>query len=223
MTIRTLLTAVAVTALVAPGSPVLAQTLPVPAAWQWVTDAPARHQTALGPPEDAWLFGVMAPGWHITTHPAAVLYEPSYVGTGRFVLEAETFLFPGTSDAGLGLLVGGADLDTPAATYTAFLIRRDGRVSVERHAGGRTERLVDWTAASGALAGKPDTSVRNLLRLEVEAGVTRLLVNGTAAAEVRRPADEFRGIVGLRVGGDLDVHVSSLDLTLRLAQPRPTP
>ncbi|MGE3474128.1 MAG: hypothetical protein AB7O28_27555 [Vicinamibacterales bacterium] len=222
MTMRTFITSAAVAALVASGAPAAAQSLPAPASWKWVTDAPARHQTALRPPEDAWLFGVMAPGWHITTRPAAVLYEPSYVGTGRFVLEAETFLFPGTSDSGLGLLVGGTNLEGPAASYTAFLIRRDGRVSVERRAGGRTERLVDWAAASGAVAGKPDTSVRNLLRLEVEAGVARLLVNGTVAVEVPRPAAEFRGIVGLRIGADVDVHVSSLDLTLKLAEPRPT-
>ena len=200
----------------------LAQPLPVPAAWKWATDAPAAHQTALSPPEGKWLFGVMAPGWHITTRPGAVLYEPSYLGTGRFSVEAETFLFPGTSDSGLGLLLGGRDLGGAGARYTAFLIRRDGSVAVTRHEGGRVTALADWTPARGVVPGVGQSSpVRNVLRVDVEADVARFVVNDEVVAEIPRPAADLAGVVGLRIGADVDVHVTNLDLTLRLALPRP--
>lgn len=202
-------------------SALVAQGLPSPSTWRWVTDTPVEHQTALSPAEGKWLFGVMAPGWHITTRPAAVLFEPSYSGTGRFSVEAETFLFPGQSQSPLGLLVGGRDLDGASARYTAFVIRRDGSVAVERREGGRTAMLSEWVRASDVVAGTSESPVKNLLRVDVEAESTRFLVNGIVVAQVRRPASEFAGTVGLRVGADLDVHVTNLDLTLRLALPRP--
>lgn len=196
-----------------------AQGLPVPATWKWITDAPSQHQTRLSPPDGQWLFGVMAPGWHITTRPGVVAYEPSYAGAGRFSLEAETFLFPGTSDSGLGLMLGGRGLDG-APSYTAFLIRRDGSAAVERRDGDRTTTLVAWTKAGAIVAGGGTEPARNVLRVDVEADVTRFLVNGTVVAEVPRPAAEFAGQVGLRIGRDIDVHVTNLDLTLRMALPR---
>ena len=84
---------------------------PAPAGWKWVTDADARIVSTLDPPEGAWLFGTMAPGWHITTRPGAILFEPNYSSRGRFVVESESFLFPGTSNAGFGVFVGGRDLE----------------------------------------------------------------------------------------------------------------
>jgi len=204
-------------------SAVLAQGLPAPSTRKWITDAPAEHQTALSPPEGKWLFGVMAPGWHITTRPGAVLFEPSYAATGRFSVEAETFLFPGTSTSGLGLLLGGRDLEGTGSRYTTFLIRRDGSVAVERREGGRTVTLAAWTRASDVMPGNAESPVKNLLRVDVEAETTRFLVNGAVVAEIRQPAAEFAGLVGLRIGADVDVHVTNLDLTLRLALPRPPP
>jgi hypothetical protein len=201
-------------------SPLAAQGLPTPSTWKWVTDAPVEHQTALSPPEGKWLFGVMAPGWHITTRPGAVLYEPTYAGTGRFSVESETFLFPGTSQAGVGLLLGGRALDAADARYTAFVIRRDGSVAVQRREGGQTVTLADWARAKEVQPGQTGEPARNLLRVDVEAEVTRFLVNGAVVAEVRRPAAEFAGTVGLRIGADIDVHVTNLDVTLRLALPR---
>lgn len=207
--------------LVAGASAALAQDLPAPSSWKWITDAPAEHQTALSPPEGKWLFGVMAPGWHITTRPGAVLFEPSYVATGRYSVEAETFLFPGTSTSGLGLLLGGKDLDGTGARYTAFLIRRDGSAAVERRVGGRTVIVAEWIRGSAVVPGNAESPAKNLLRVDVDAESTRFLVNGAVVAELRQPAAEFAGSVGLRIGSDVDVHVTNLDVTLRLALPRP--
>lgn len=45
----------------------------------------------------------MPPGWHITTGPGAVLYDPARVADGPFTLEAELFLFPGGNQDGFGV------------------------------------------------------------------------------------------------------------------------
>lgn len=195
--------------------------LATPPGWRWVTDAPARHQTSLDPKEGEWLFGQMPPGWHITTRPAAILFEPTTQTRGRFALEAETFLFPGESPAGFGLLLGGKDLESPGARYVAFLIRRDGSAAVERFTGGASALrtlLVPWTRhdAIKPQAGKQDTA-KNVLRVEVEADGTTLLVNGTAVAKAPREGESLDGLVGFRIGADLNLHITNLDVTARLA------
>ena len=46
-------------------------------------------------------------------------------------------------------------------------------------------------------------------------------MNGVKVAEVPRDAARPDGIVGLRIGANLNLHVTNLDLTHRLALPRP--
>jgi hypothetical protein len=212
---RALLACVIVTSLKAVGA--VGQFI-APQGWKWVTDSDARLVGTLDPPEGAWLFGTMAPGWHITTRPGAILFEPSYASRGRFTLESESFLFPGTSTSGFGVFIGGSDLEA-APKYVAFLIRRDGRVAIESVDSGRSTVLHPWTKSAAVAPGTPGGEVKNVLRVDAEAGVVAFLVNGEKVAEVPRDA-RFDGIVGLRVGADLNLHVTNLDLTHRLALPR---
>jgi hypothetical protein len=192
---------------------------PAPPGWEWVTDSDARIVTTLDPPEGAWLFGTMAPGWHVTTRPGAILFEPTHASRGRFVLESESFLFPGASTAGFGVFVGGADLEGKAR-YVAFLIRRDGSAAVESVDSGRVTALHPLTKAPAVLPGISSGDVKNVLRVEAEAAAVTFLVNGQKVAEVLRDGNHFDGIVGLRVGENLNLHVTNLDLTHRLALPR---
>ena len=192
---------------------------PAPAGWKWVTDADARIVSALDPPEGAWLFGTMAPGWHITTRPGVILFEPSYAARGRYVLESESFLFPGDSTSGHGVFVGGQDLDS-RPRYVAFLIRRDGSAAIEAVEAGRATTLHPWTKSPAVLPGVPKDTAKNVIRVEAEAAAVTFLVNGEKVAEVPRADARFDGVVGLRAGSDLNLHVTNLDLTHRLALPR---
>jgi hypothetical protein len=58
-----------------------------------------------------------------------------------------------------------------------------------------------------------------VLRIEAEAMAVTFLVNGQKVAEVPREGASFDGILGLRVGENLNLH-HNLDLTHRLALPR---
>jgi hypothetical protein len=209
-------------AVVAAANPLGAQKFPAPPGWKWVTDAPVGIVETLSPPEGSFLFGTMAPGWHITTRPGVTLFEPSYVAKGRFALDAESFLFPGTSQEGFGVFAGGRDLDGSMASYTAFLIRRDGSAAVARREAGTTTLVRDWTRHA-AIKPHPggNADAGNVLRVEAEADIISFLVNGTKVLEVPRLAAPVDGVVGLRIGADIDVHVTNLDLTSRLALPRP--
>jgi hypothetical protein len=196
-----------------------ARQLTAPPGWKWVTDSDARMVSTLDPAEGTWLFGMMPPGWHVTTRPGAIVFEPAHASRGRFVLESESFLFPGTSAAGFGVFVGGVDLEAKAR-YVAFLIRRDGSAAIESVDAGRVTALHPWTKAAAVVPGTADGDVKNVLRVEGEAAAVTFLVNGQKVAEVPREGTRFDGIVGLRVGENLNLHVTNLDLTHRLAPPR---
>ena len=126
--------------------------LNAPPGWKWVTDAEARIATTLDPPAGSFLFGTMAPGWHITTRPAVTLFEPAYTRGGRFVLELEMFLFPGASPAGFGVFAGGQDLEGQRR-FVAFLIRRDGSAAVESMEAGRAIAIHPWTKGAAIVPG----------------------------------------------------------------------
>jgi hypothetical protein len=160
----------------------------------------------------------MAPGWHITSRPGAILFEPTHTSRGRFVLESESFLFPGTGTGGFGVFVGGTDLDTKPR-YVAFLIRRDGGAAIESVEPGRVTALHPWAKSPAVLPGSTTGDVKNVLRVEAEATIVTFFVNGQKVADVPRDG-RFDGIVGLRVGENLNLHVTNLDLTHRLALPR---
>ena len=198
---------------------VLARQFAAPAGWKWVTDSPATLTTGLEPAEGQWLFGTMAPGWHVTTRPGVLLFEPSYTARARFALESESFLFPGTSTAGFGLFVGGANLEG-RPRYAAFLIRRDGSATVQMVDAGQTTTLYPWTPSPAIVRGNEKDAVKNVIRLEAEATNIAFLVNGQKIAEIPRDS-RFDGVVGLRIGDQLNLHVTNVDLTHRLALPRP--
>ena len=218
---RHLMGALGTVALVAIGTlDLTAQQFPAPPGWKWVTAKEAKLVETLDPVEGSWLFGTMAPGWHVTTRPSVILFEPRHTTSGRFTVESESFLFPGPSVAGFGLFVGGADLEGKAR-YTAFLIRRDGSIAIESVDAGRSTLLVDWKKAPAVLAGSDaGEPAKNVLRVDGEADVVRFSVNGTVVAEVPRTSASFDGIVGLKIGDNLNLHVSNLDVTHRLALPR---
>jgi hypothetical protein len=201
-----------------------AQRFPPPDGWKWVSDDPVDLVDRLSPPSGAFLFGTMAPGWHITTRPGVTLFEPTVMVRGRFVIESESFLFPGTSTAGFGVFAGGMDLESRTPSYTAFLIRRDGSAAVERREAGKSTLVLPWTRHEAILphpGGNAD--VRNVIRVEADAAAIAVVVNGTKVFEVPRSSAPVDGIVGLRIGPDTDLHVTNLDVTRRLALPRPNP
>ena len=101
-----------------------------PADWKVRFDRPAS---------DSDLYFVdMPPGWHITTGPSCILYNPANTVSGSFRVDAKIFLFPGDRREGFGIFVGGADLDNENQSYLYFLIRKDGRYLVKRRTGSET-------------------------------------------------------------------------------------
>ena len=195
--------------------------------------APAAAQSDLKRP-DAWkiradradadtaglYFVGMPPGWHITTGPSGILWDPASVAAGNYRIESEIFFFRDKSrdTEGYGILLGGKDLEGPA-DYVYFLLRNDGKFLVKhRAANGDTHTLQDWTAQGAIARHTAETdgaTVKNVMAVDAGPESVVFSVNGTQVASFPRSQMTVNGIVGLRINHGLNLHVTKLDVTSR--------
>ena len=182
-----------------------------PAGWQVRLDRPNADLSAVA-------FWTMPPGWHITTGPACILYDPSRTAEGQYHLRVEIFLFdPGERREAFGVFLGGKNLGGDNQSYDYFLIRRDGRYLIKRRAGSRTRLIRPWTVHRAIVKydGSSETA-KNVLTIEVGAEEVDFFVNGQMVTSLPRLEVNTDGIVGLRVNHALNLHVSELTVERRV-------
>lgn len=159
----------------------------------------------------------MPPGWHITTGPGAVLYDPAHQARGRFAVEAEIFLFPGDGTEGYGVFLGGTNLEGSGAAWTAFLLTRDGSASIEQYANGSRTVIFPVTKSPAVRPHTGEGTAHNILRVVVQGDSVTFSANGQRIAAVPRGNLPLEGTFGFRAGNNLNLHASNLDLVTRLA------
>ena len=189
-------------------APAAAQDLQRPEGWMVRFDNPAATET------DLETFVEMPPGYHITTGPAAIFYDPGLRASGDFRAELEVFLFdPGQRREAFGIFLGGGDLQGSGQEYTYFLIRNGGEFILKRRQGADAPTVRPWTAheAIQSYADRgDDVSVRNVLAVEAQGDRVRFFVNGQQVADVPRAEVPVDGQVGIRVNHALNLHVARL-------------
>jgi hypothetical protein len=196
-----------------------------PPGWGWTTDAPAEPQPGgtgnVG--TTRFEFTPMAPGWHITMGPGGVLFPREARAEGRYALEGDMIYFPdGHAEAEYGVVVGASGLEGSHASWTAFVVRADGRAAVMRHEHGRTRMLLDWSAAEG-VAGRDSAGwAQHRVQVRAEPDSVRFLINDKRVGAWPRTALVMDGSYGFRIGRAANLHITNLDLTRRLA-PFPPP
>ncbi len=198
--------AIAALVLSAPGAAQEQPKLERPADWK------VRFDRA-GSPDSALYFVTMPPGWHVTTGPAAILYNPATSASGQYRIETTIFLFdPGRRHReAYGIFFGGRHLEGDEQAYTYFLIRDTAEFLVKRRTGATTADVLPWTATSAIVkhAGGSENA-KNVLAVECGPRTVDFYVNGEKVASVPRADVDTNGIVGLRVNHSLNLHVSEL-------------
>jgi hypothetical protein len=179
----------------------------LPAGWTLRLDSPAADPTAAS-------FTSMAPGWHVTTGPAAIFYRSADVATGEYVVNAvmHQTKAPAHPEA-YGIFLGGLDLETPSQAYLYFLVRGDGKFMVKHRQGADLHRIVDWTDDPAIAKQDAAGTATNALTVRVDADSVRFLVNAKPVQAFPRTIMKVvDGQAGVRVNHNLDVHISRFDV-----------
>ena len=177
----------------------------LPAGWSMRLDRDGAPATGLS-------FTKMGSGWHATTGPAAVFYNPKTTATGTYVVDA-TFTqtkAPAHAEA-YGIVFGGSKLETPQQSYYYYVVRGDGQYLLKHRAGSEVHTLQDWTPHAALKKADAAGKATNALRVQVGADSVRFFANGTQVKAL--PKVTADGIVGLRVNHNLDVHVDGPRVT----------
>ena len=181
----------------------------LPAGWMGRTDRATDKLT------DA-KFVAMGSGYHATSGPAAIYWNPKTVTSGPFVASTTvTQTKASTHPEAYGIFFMGKDLDTPQQNYAYFLVRGDGKYMVNHRAGADVHKIVPWTDSPAVVKADANGKATNKLTVDAtKPDSVRLLVNGTQVAALpMNHLGKTDGIVGLRVNHNLDVHIGDLTVT----------
>lgn len=204
--------------------PAAAQVDGMPAGWRAITDTPAQYVAAGIEANDGlrYNFTAMAPGWHITTGPGTLLFDPAARASGNYRVETELFLFPNPSDQPVGLFVGGQGLDGPLAGVQWFgvLVRRDGTAAVVHNHGTEHHPVTAYLRLDSLPPHPISTSQRVTLAADVRPDSVRFSVNHAQVGALPRGELPLDGPFGFRVGRGQNLHVIRLDYTRRMAPAR---
>ena len=178
----------------------------LPAGWSARADRSAQLTNAKVMP--------MGNGIHVTLGPAIILYRAADAATAPFhTLATFTQTKAPMHPEAYGLFIGGKDLDAATQQYTYFLVRGDGKFLIKRRNGDSTSVIKDWTESPAVAKADPAGKATNMLEIDNKSDTSALKfkVNGQEVYSMPAGADA-KGIVGLRVNHNLDVHVAGFAL-----------
>ncbi len=161
-------------------------------------------------------FVTMEPGYHLTLGPATILYRQKDRANGPFHTLAK---FDQTKklkhSEGYGLFIGGQSLAGQDQKYTYFLVRDDGSYLIKRREGDKTSEISKgWVAHPAVKKSDAEGRATNLLEIDAKQNPSKVefKVNGQTVHAAEAKEMNTKGIVGLRVNHNLDVHIQGFDL-----------
>jgi hypothetical protein len=179
-----------------------------PAGWVVSTDKAANAAETR--------FQTMGSGYHVTSGPAAIYFNPANQGVGAFTANASFGVRSGGSDGhfeGYGLFIGGADVnDAARQQYFYFLVRGDGKFFFAHRAGAEVHKLVDWTDHAAVRKQSEQGAVSQVLSVQVTADSLHFSANGHRVHSLGKGQLRTDGQVGLRVNHNLNLHISAFEV-----------
>jgi len=164
-------------------------------------------------------YEVMRPGWHVHPGPAGIFWDPGRFAADNYSVTSTIFLFPAGQGeppsqvaAPYGLLLAGENLEGVGATYVSFMLRNDGSFRVARHSGPETREIVPWTTHDSVLTWTEsiEGTAKNILTVDATAESVTFLINDQIAALLDRTDMPLDGVVGIRAGAGLSLHISEI-------------
>lgn len=155
-------------------------------------------------------FVTMEPGYHLTLGPAAILYRNEDRASGAFHTLATFHQTKKLKHAeGYGLFLGGQNLDGERQSYTYFLVRADGKFTIKRRDGEKVSEVVGWKSHPAINKADAGGKATNLLEIDAKLDPKQVSfkANGQEVHSMPARGLHVKGLVGLRVNHNLDVHI----------------
>lgn len=110
-----------------------------------------------------------------------------------------------------GHLHGEGDGERRAA-FVSFEIDNAGRFRIASHFGEQVRTLTPWTESEAVATLGPDAEgpVENVLAVDVRADESLFQVNGTRVAAMPSEGLPLNGVIGLRAGAGLSLHLTEI-------------
>lgn len=162
-------------------------------------------------PVDDVVFATMGEGFHATTGPAAVFYNPDWNRSGDYEFAARfTQTKAPEHPEAYGIIIGGTDLAGAEQAYSYFLVRNTGEYFIANRAGDERTVVMDWTAHDAVEKQDEDGRQTNVLGARLEGDEVIFTANGVEVD--RRPRSEVHadGLVGYRINHRLDIHIDPI-------------
>lgn len=170
-----------------------------------------RSQNAQDPDDTPNLkFATMGKGYHVTSGPAGVFWNPANTAAGNYTASATfTLIKPSGHTNYYGLVFGGADLGGPAQSYVYFMVAQDGTYLIKHRTGNDTHDVKGYTPHDAVRKPGADGRSTNALEVRVAGNTISYVVNGTVVHTTPKTGTTAKtdGIVGIRVNHLLDVHI----------------
>ncbi|MFN8582217.1 MAG: hypothetical protein U0163_14745 [Gemmatimonadaceae bacterium] len=162
----------------------------------------------------------MAGGFHVTSGPAAIYWNPANMAKGNFAVKATfTQTKAPTHPEAYGLFLGGTKLADDGQNYLYCIVRGDGKAMVKHRIGSDVHTLMDWTENAAVKKQDDAGKATNEVSLWASADKVGCSVNGTevfsfprASAVGEGKLESVDGLVGIRVNHNLDVHISGFGM-----------
>lgn len=159
-------------------------------------------------------FVTMGTGYHITSGPAAIYYNPKEMVHGVYSVSATFHQAKSMVHESYGIFIAGHNLQDSTQTYVYMVIRPlDGHLSIEkRSSNAAPTSFVPMRTNEEAAVNKEsatDGSATNTLMIHVAADTVHFIVNGKmikaiSKAELGVSTD---GQPGIRVNHNISVHI----------------
>lgn len=149
--------------------------------------------------------------FHFVMGPAGTFYNSSWTKTGDYKFSARVKQLKAPSHpTSYGIMIGGANLAAPNQTYTYFLVRQAGEYFVSNREGTSTATQVNWTAHPAIQKQAADGTQVNTLGIEVKGAEVIFSVNGTEVHRRPKAGLHTDGLIGFRIGHNIDVDVDQV-------------
>lgn len=160
---------------------------------------------------DQIVFTEAANAFHFTMGPAATFSNPAWTKSGDYKYSARVGQTKApTHPVSYGLMIGGSNLAGDNPVYSYFLVRNQGDFFIANREGAQRPVIVDWTPNPVINKAAADGKQSNVISIQVQGAEVIFTVNGTEVTRLPKSKLHTDGLIGFRVGHNIDVQIDQV-------------